>query len=95
MGTAVLTASAASLWPAAILVPADGRTLADLRAAAVTATILAGVAAAAWRAVAEIAKRERDHWRREEELRRDRSNLIRVIDNRLGDHPSGPFSAAR
>jgi hypothetical protein len=94
--TAVLTTAAASLWTAAILASADARTVADLRGGAVAATILAGVAASAWQAVAELAMRDRSQRQREDDLRRDRSALIRVIDNRLGgEHPSGPFSAVR
>jgi membrane protein implicated in regulation of membrane protease activity len=94
--TGLLTTAAASLWAAAILASADARTLSDLRSGAITATILSGVAAAAWRAVAELANRDCAQRRREQELREDRSALIRVIDNRLGGaHPSGPFSAVR
>lgn len=95
VSTGLLTTAAASLWAAAILATASYRTLADLRSAATAATVLAGVAAVAWGAVTELLNREERQRQREEELREDRSALIRVIDHRLGEHPSGPFSAVR
>lgn len=87
-GTAVLTAAAASLWPAVILMPPLTAAAADLRSAAVTATVLAGVGAAACAAVREI--------KRDKSLMRERERaLIRVIDSQDDSHPSGPFTAAR
>lgn len=85
LGTAALTAAAVSLWPTAILISASGRAQADFRAAAVTATILAGIAGSLWGAASQVCQRERRHEARERAL-------IRVIDKRAGgEHPSGPF----
>ena len=88
VSTGLLATAAASLWPAAILASADARTLADLRSAAAVATILAGVGAAAWRAVTELKQRDR-------RVRARERMLIRKLDRQLGagEHPSGPFRA--
>lgn len=90
VSTGLLTTAALSLWPAAILASADARTLSDLRGAAVAATVLAGIAAAAWRGVAELKQRDRRQGARERAL-------IRAMERQLdgGDHPSGPFRAVR
>jgi hypothetical protein len=87
LGTAALTAAAVSLWPTAILIPAGSRTVADLRSAAIAATVLAGILAGLRVAAAEVCQRERRQQARERAL-------IRVID-RGGEHPSGPFRAVR
>lgn len=90
VSTAVLTTAAATLWPAAILVTASWRTLADLRSAAATATVLAGVAAVAWIGVAELKQHDRRMHARER-------MLIRRLDVQVreDEHPSGPFRAVQ
>lgn len=96
VSTAVLTTAALSLWAAATMAAAPYRVLADLRSAAVAATVLAGVAAVAWRGLAELARRDQRGDAEMELMRQRERALIRVIDHRLGgDHPSGPFSAIR
>lgn len=90
VSTGLFTIAAVSLWPAAILASAPDRTVADLRTAAAVLTVLAGIAAVAWAAVAELKQQARRMGARER-------ILIRELDGQLenGDHPSGPFPAVR